>query len=137
MLLFLCMSTKYKFNDDSKLYFVSFATVYWIDVFSRKLYRDLFIESLKYCQQHKGMELYAYCIMTNHVHLIIGSESKSLSDIMRDLKKFTSYSITKAISESTNESRKEWMLWMFERAGKRISITKNTNSGNRIIIPLN
>ena len=93
------MSTKYKFNDHSKLYFVSFAVVYWIDVFSRKHYRDLFIESLKYCQQNKGMELYAYCIMSNHVHLIIGSESKLLSEIMRDLKKFTSYSIIKAISE--------------------------------------
>ena len=67
------MSTKYKFRDDNELYFVSFATVNWIDVFSRQAYRDIFLESLVYCQENKGMELYAYCIMTNHVHLIIGT----------------------------------------------------------------
>ncbi len=115
------MSRKYKFKDDSKLYFVSFATVYWIDVFSRKVYRDILLDSLAFCQQNKGMELYAYCIMTNHVHLIIGSEKTPLSGLMRDLKKFTSTAILKAIAENPEESRKEWMLWMFERAGKKNS----------------
>ena len=112
------MSTKYKFNDHSKLYFVSFAVVYWIDVFLRRGYKDLFLESLKFCQQNKGLEIYGWCDMTNHVHLIIGCESKSLSDLMRDLKKYTSYSIIKNIENST-ESRREWMLWMFERAGNK------------------
>ena len=104
------MSTKYKFRDHDKLYFVSFATVYWIDAFSRKRYRDIFIDSLRFCQQHKGLELYAYCIMSNHVHLIIGSQTSPLSHLMRDLKKFTSYAILKAIAENPEESRKEWML---------------------------
>jgi len=113
------MSTKYKFRDNDKLYFVSFATVYWIDVFSRKLYRDVFLDSLRFCQQNKGLELYAYCVMSNHVYLIIGSEKVPLSSLMRDLKKYTSYAILKAIAENPEESRKEWMLWMFERAGKK------------------
>lgn len=115
------MSTKYKFRDNDKLYFVSFATVNWIDVFSRKQYRDIFLESVRYCQQNKGLELYAYCIMSNHVHLIIGSEKTLLSNLIRDLKKFTSSAILKAIAENPEESRREWMLWMFERAGKKNS----------------
>lgn len=115
------MSTKYKFKDNKKLYFVSFATVNWIDVFSRRLYKDIFMESLQFCQEHKGLELYAYCIMSNHVHLIIGSENASLSGIVRDLKKYTSYKIIKAIEENQEESRREWILWMFKRAGQRNS----------------
>jgi len=57
-----------------------------MDVFSRKAYRDIFIDSLRFCQENKGLELYAYCIMSNHVHLIIGSEKMPLTDLMRDLK---------------------------------------------------
>ncbi|MEQ9426860.1 MAG: transposase, partial [Cyclobacteriaceae bacterium] len=68
------MSIKYKIRDQTKLHFVTFAVVYWIDVFSRKSYRDIVVDSLRYCQKEKGLELYAWCIMSNHVHLIIGTE---------------------------------------------------------------
>ncbi|MEQ9426097.1 MAG: transposase, partial [Cyclobacteriaceae bacterium] len=68
------MSIKYKIRDQTKLHFVTFAVVHWIDVFSRKSYRDIVVDSLRYCQKEKGLELYAWCIMSNHVHLIIGTE---------------------------------------------------------------
>jgi putative transposase len=48
-----------------------------------------------------------------------------LADIIRDLKKFTSKQIEQAIRENTFESRKEWILWMFKRAGQRNSNNKN------------
>ena len=64
------MSRKYKFHNPEGLYFITFATVGWIDVFSRQIYRDLLIENLQYCQMEKGLELFAWCIMSNHVHLI-------------------------------------------------------------------
>jgi hypothetical protein len=37
------MSTKYKFEDQNKIYFVSFAVVDWIDVFVRPFYKDIFV----------------------------------------------------------------------------------------------
>lgn len=113
------MSRNYKISDQSKLHFISFATVNWIDVFTRPSYKDIVVDSLNYCISNKGLEVYAWCIMSNHVHLIIGSPTGSQSDIIRDLKKHTAKTILKAIAESPQESRKEWMLWMFERAGKR------------------
>ena len=120
------MSRKYKIRNQEARYFISFAVVHWIDVFTRPLYKDIFMDSLKYCQEHKGLEVYAYVLMTNHVHLIIGKTGEQkIEDIIRDLKKFTSYKIVKAISDNPQESRKEWMLWMFERAGKRNSNNKN------------
>jgi putative transposase len=112
------MGRKYIFHEHSQLYFVSFATVNWVDVFTRRIYYNIVVDSLKYCIENKGLELYAWVIMSNHVHLIISSENGNLSDIMRDLKRHTSKTILKAIDENIQESRRDWLLWMFERAGK-------------------
>ena len=121
------MSRKYKISDNQQLYFLTFAVVRWIDVFTRKEYKDILIESLRYCQKSKGLELYAFCIMPNHVHLIArAEEGKNLSEILRDLKKFTSTQIIQAISGNLQESRCEWMLWLFRAAGQ--NNPKNTNN---------
>jgi REP element-mobilizing transposase RayT len=120
------MSTKYKFSNPEGIYFVSFATIGWIDVFTRQVYRDIFLESLVYCRQEKGMNIHAWVVMSNHVHLIIsGREGAVLSDAMRDLKKFTSVKILKEIKENQTESRKDWLLYLFAKAGKANS--NNTN----------
>ena len=64
--------------------------------------------------------------MSSHLHLIVGTKGQQkIEDIVRDLKRHTSKTILKTISENPQESRKEWMLWMFERAGKRNPNNKN------------
>jgi putative transposase len=113
------MSRNYKFHNQERPYFVTFSVVRWIDVFTRREYKDILVDSLKYCIANKGLELYAWVIMTNHVHMIIGTTDKPMQNILRDIKRHTSKAITKAISENTQESRREWMLWFFEREGKR------------------
>jgi putative transposase len=97
------MSKKYKFTDNSKLYFVSFAVTNGIDLFVRDVYRNVLINSIKHCQTTKDLELYGWCVMTSHVHLIIGSGGNALSNIMRDLKRHTSEKLHKAIA---NKKRK-------------------------------
>ncbi len=120
------MSVKYKFREALGAYFVSFATVQWIDVFTRDVYFNCITESLDYCRKNKGMEIFGYCIMPNHVHLIFKSALGDPSGLMRDFKGFTARKIINLITENPQESRKEWMLWMFERAGKKNSnVTKN------------
>ena len=65
--------------------------------------------------------------MSNHVHLIeSATDPNQLSDILRDLKKFISTNIIKAISENDKESRKSClpelqagMLWIFKDAGDK------------------
>lgn len=112
------MGRKYSFRDNRQLYFVTFTVVHWIDVFIRSEFRNIFYQSLKYCQAHKSLEVYAYCIMTSHVHMIIGTETGSLPDIVRDLKSYTSRHIRKAIESGTHESRREWMLQLMYRSGE-------------------
>ena len=113
------MSRKYKFHDPEAVYFVSFATVNWIDVFTRRVYKDIIVDSINYCIENKGLIAYAWVLMSNHVHLIIESSDEPLQNIMRDLKKHTAKQVIKAIEENPRESRKEWMLWMMERAGQK------------------
>jgi REP element-mobilizing transposase RayT len=120
------MSRTYKFANPEGLYYITFATVGWVDVFTRRQYKDILIESLNFCQKEKGLELYGYVIMTNHVHLIAkAKEDIGLSAIIRDFKKYTSKQVLKAIEENPQESRKEWMLRIFKKAGEYNSNNKD------------
>ena len=120
------LSIKYKIRDQTQLHFVTFAVVEWVDALTRSIYKDVLIDSLRYCQNHKGLLLYAWCIMTNHVHLIISSlDGFKQEDILRDFKKHTSMQLIKMIRENPQESRKNWMLWIFNEAGKRNGNNKN------------
>jgi len=67
------MSRNYKFHNPEGAYFISFAVVEWIDVFTRNEYKDILLERLSYSQQNKGMEVYAWCLTTNHIHLVFKS----------------------------------------------------------------
>jgi putative transposase len=90
------MSRKYKFNNKEGLYFVSFATVYWIDVFTRPLYNDLIVDSLTYCKSNLGMEVYCWCIMTNHIHLIYKAKDQNPEIILGRFKEYTAKQLIKA-----------------------------------------
>ena len=111
------MSRKYKFLDQGQLYFVTFTIVYWIDLFIRNEYKDILLESWNYCIKNKGLEVYGWCIMTSHVHMIIGSNKSKMEDLNRDIKKYTAAQLYKAIQHHSNESRKEWMTVLFMKAG--------------------
>lgn len=118
------MGFHYKINE-GKAHFVTMTVVDWIDVFTRKNHKMAMINSLKYCQQHKGLEIFAWCLMPSHLHLIIRAEANNkLSDILRDLKKFTSKELIRLIQEEP-ESRREWMLDRFEFAGRYNPKIKN------------
>ena len=89
-------------------HFITFAVVNRIDALSRPVYKDILVDSLKHCQQEKGLIINGWVIMSNHVHLIARSqEGFQLADTMRDLKKFTSKKIEEAIRQNTFESRKD------------------------------
>jgi putative transposase len=108
----------YFIKDQNSPYFVTFTIVDWIDVFTRKEHKLVIIESLNYCVYNKGLIVYAWCLMSNHLHMIcVAQEGYKLSDIIRDFKKFTAKAIIKQVM-SGYESRKDWMLKHFEYAGK-------------------
>ena len=106
--------------DQGKAYFLTLTVVGWIDVFTRKNHKMTIINSLQYCQKEKGLVLYGYCLMPSHLHLIARAESNNtLSDILRDFKKFTSKAIIKQILNEP-ESRRDWMMEYFRKAGENL-----------------
>jgi REP element-mobilizing transposase RayT len=69
---------------------------------------------LDFCQKQKGLEVFAWCVMTNHVHLIVrAKEGYLLQNILRDFKRHTSKKVVEAIKENPQESRKEWLIDKF------------------------
>ncbi len=116
------MSRNYKFHNPEGVYFISFAVVGWLDVFTRNEYKNILIDSLHFCQKEKGMEVFAWCIMTSHIHLIFRSSSELKPELLiGDFKRFTSKAIVKVIIENPKESRKELLLEQFLKAGNRSS----------------
>lgn len=114
------MSDKYKIRDNDKAYFVTLTIFDWVDIFTRKEQKLFIIDSLKYCQKNKGLVLFAYCLMPNHLHMICkADEGYNLSDILRDFKKHTSKKIIQIIKEEV-ESRRVWILNLFSDACKHL-----------------
>ena len=112
------MSTGYQIVEQESMHYVTFQIIDWIDLFTRKVYRDIIIDSLKFCQQNKELEIYAFVIMSNHIHLLVSSNVGRLSDTIREFKSYTAKQILQEI-ESGRESRKRWMLNMFEFSAKK------------------
>jgi REP element-mobilizing transposase RayT len=107
------MSELRKANYDS-VFFLTLTVVSWVDVFTRRIYNDEIIKSLLFCQQNKGLEIYAYVIMTNHLHMIASQKEGRLNDILRDFKSFTAKQLLNLIYNSGVESREEWMKIIFQ-----------------------
>jgi putative transposase len=99
--------------DFDGLFFVTLTVVGWVDVFSRSLYTDIVVKNLQYCQREKSLELYAYVIMTNHLHMIAAQKEGNLQEVLGRFKSFTAKEILKAIEGNEKESRKDWLLHMF------------------------
>jgi len=123
----------YKIRNQNEIHFLSFAVVGWIDVFTRKEYRDIVVDSLAFCQESKTLRLHGWCIMSSHIHLLASSGSYDLSGTLRDFKKFTSKEVVGAIKSNGHESRKEWMIEMFRQAGEQTAAIPTTNFGSKII----
>ena len=120
-----------------ELYFTTSTVIDWLDVFTRPVYKRIVVDSLRYCQAQKGLDIYAWVLMTNHLHLLAGinNPNVAIGDVMRDFKKFTNKSIIKAIQDNAQESRKEWLLdrfWFRGANDKKVSDFKFWKEGSHI-----
>lgn len=128
------MGESYQIRNPQGLYFLTFQVVGWADVFTRKIYRDILIDSFDFCRKQKGLKLHAYVIMSNHVHCILSTEN-NLSDIVRDFKKHTSKTILKQI-ENPKESRREWLKLIFKyhaKYNKRVRLVQFWTNENHAV----
>ena len=116
---------RYKIENQNGVYFLTFTIIDWIDLFTRKEYSIIVVDSLNYCINEKHLEVYAYVIMSSHVHIVCRvNEPGNLSDVVRDFKKFTSKEFINIMDE-IGESRKEWLLKRFSFEAQRAGRAKN------------
>ena len=78
-------------DDLDGVYFVTMTTIDWIDIFTNTDYFNLLKDTLQFSIDHKGLLLYEYVFMTNHIHLIVGKKQsgKHLSEIIGEFKSWT------------------------------------------------
>src|SRR5690606_22600110 len=116
---------RYLISDQNSPYFLTCTVIHWIDLFSRKDYKDIIVESLNYCVREKSLTLYGWVIMSNHIHLIGRCDPPGgMSGFLRDFKKFTSKKFI-TIIETISESRNDWLLDKFSFEAKRTKRADN------------
>ena len=91
-------------DNENYTHFLTLTVIEWIDIFTKQEYFQVIIDSLKYCRKNKGLLLYEYVIMTNHIHLLAqADENYKLSQIISDFKKYTTRETLKLLE---NDNRK-------------------------------
>ena len=69
---------------------MTMTVVDWIDLFTRVNHKQLLIDSLKFCQDKKGLNIFGFCLMTSHLHILANTvEPFQLDNVVRDFKIFT------------------------------------------------
>ena len=112
------MPGSYTIKDQHAIYFLTFQIVAWVDIFTRKCYKDIVVDAFNFCVDNKQLQVHAWVIMSNHVHCIVNSACGALSDTVRDLKRHTAKYILLGIEE-VSESRKDWILYQFRLGGRQ------------------
>ena len=84
----------------SSVYFITIKTINGIHIFKRKEYFDIILSSLEYCQKSKGLLIWAYTIIINHLHLVFKIKSGfNAHETIGDFKKFTANQILKQLKK--------------------------------------
>ncbi len=130
-------SKPYAITDQHGIYFLTLTVVDWLDVFTRKEYKLEVVDSLNFCVEKKGLELYSWCLMSNHLHLLgRTAEPYKMSDVLRDFKKYVSRKVLKSMENESIESRRKWILNRMKFRGgmvKRVDKYKFWEDDNRAI----
>jgi len=128
-------SPRIQFKDIGGYYFLTLTVIEWINIFTKLEYFEIIKDSLKYCIDNKGLVLYEYVFMTNHIHLIAraNEESKGLDSIIRDFKRFTTQKIKKLFEKDNRKyilrliknslkrkKRSEFQIWQRENYPEEI-----------------
>lgn len=119
----------YKIRDQGRVYFRSFSTVHWFEVFTCYCYVETIINSLRFCKENKRLQLITWCVMSNHLHLICGAANETISDVLKDFKKIpirNYYKTGHGPGKQAQEFGEKFIIFAHTRTGKipttRVSI---------------
>ncbi len=125
----------FKIYNHQQAHFITFAVIEWIDVFTRPAYKNIVVESLQYCQKEKGLNIHGWCIMTNHIHLVI-SEKKIVAFLIysETLKSLQHQPFLKILNSIKKKAEGIGCCGCLEKQERGILTIRNINSGDKIIV---
>jgi putative transposase len=109
-------------------YYLTLTAQRWYYLFDRHNRWQILADSMRYCQQNKGLELNGYVFMLNHIHLIV--TSPDVAGFLRDFKRFTSKKLKENL-ETTEPS----VLSLFVDAEGSYRLWRDTNAPKKIENP--
>jgi putative transposase len=117
------MQSAAKFNENDAC-FINLQTVDAVDIFVRPVHKQVIVHTLNHFIDSKGLKVYAWCLMTHNLHLLIESmPPANLEKLEKEFKLFTTTKILEAI-DTEPEERKEWMMKRLECSGSILGLIK-------------
>jgi putative transposase len=113
------MRSNYKIYDNQSIYFVTSTIIEHIPIFLNENMFRIIIDSLVHCQTEKGLKIFAYVVMDNHIHLIVSNPK--LSDVLRDFKRHTARKIISLVQSNSSN----WLSYQFEFRKKKYKDKSN------------
>jgi putative transposase len=114
--------------SNNQIYFITPTIKNWYYIFDRHNRWQILADSIKYFQENKGLEVFAYVFMLNHLHMIV--RSPDLIGFVRDFKKFTSKKLMENIAENEVnilqlfKTEKGCEFWKYDNQPKLIESEK-------------
>ncbi len=113
------MSGGNKVHDGSHPHFITSTVTYWLPIFCREDYFHVLADSFRHCVREKGLVVHAYVLMPNHFHAIASQIDGRLSDVMRDLKGYTSRQLAKGLAD---DGRTVWLRALRRAGGDEVAV---------------
>jgi putative transposase len=127
---------KQPYKEGRNCYFITFNTVDWVDVFIRPVYKQVIVHSLNHFIHQQKLPVYGWCLMTNHLHLIMQpGEGYDMVTFEEAYKQFTTSKIMEAI-DTEPDARRKWMMGLFREAGSFFSTAKKLQVWQNVIDPV-
>jgi len=124
------MKTNVKEFEKTHLFFVTSTVLKWIKLFNKKEFAQIVIDSLKYITEEDWINIYAFVLMPNHIHLILKFSANHTADqVFRDFHKFTSQQILKIMRKNhlalmnqfiVNKKDRKHQIWQREPKFKNV-----------------
>lgn len=107
--------SRYTITEDNSPYFLTFTVLNWLAVFTRRETVQILLDALIWRQQNKGVKVYGYVVLENHMHCVL--QSPDLPKQVHDLKAFTAKEILGWLEERKAEQLLQ-MFALFKKAHK-------------------
>jgi len=116
-------------TSPNAIYFCTLSVIEWIDIFTNASYFESMAESLSFFVENKGLKLYGFVFMTNHIHLIFSTQrGHSAEAFLRDFKKWTTKSIAEQLDNEPRRYIKNLLsTTIFKKRANAIQIWQSSN----------